>query len=78
MKVPKGTSDYQAAWIAEEADDDAESGDDDEDEDDDDDDMMDADMEGDDEDIASQVGSAQKSGPNNNKVQLTAAFGGGG
>ncbi|KAG7272190.1 hypothetical protein CRUP_036904 [Coryphaenoides rupestris] len=52
MKVPKGTSDYQAAWIGEEADEDAESCDDEDD--DDDDDVMDEDMEGDDEDIASQ------------------------
>ena len=56
MKVPKGTSDYQASWIAEEVDGDAESCEDDEDDDDDDDDeMMDDDMEEDDEDIDSQV-----------------------
>lgn len=53
MKVPKGTSDYQATWIAEEANEDVESCDDD-DEDDDDDGMMDENMEGEDEDIASQ------------------------
>ena len=55
MKVPKGTSDYQASWIGEELDGDAESCDDEDDEDDDDDGMMDEDMEGDDEDIDSQV-----------------------
>ncbi|KAG7249048.1 hypothetical protein CRUP_022072, partial [Coryphaenoides rupestris] len=57
MKVPKGTSDYQAAWIGEEADEDAESCDDEDD--DDDDDVMDEDMEGDDEDIASQDAGSQ-------------------
>ncbi|CAL8362492.1 unnamed protein product [Merluccius merluccius] len=55
MKVPKGTSDYQATWIAEEADEGVES--DEDDDEDDDDEMMDEDMEGEDDDIASQVGS---------------------
>ncbi|XP_072320426.1 pre-rRNA-processing protein TSR1 homolog [Eucyclogobius newberryi] len=53
MKVPKGTSDYQASWIVDE---DEENGDvdgDSSDEDDDDDDMMDEAMEGD-EDLHSQ------------------------
>lgn len=57
MKVPKGTSDYQASWIVDE---DEENGDMDgesSEEDDDDDDMMDEAMEGDeeDEDAHSQV-----------------------
>lgn len=55
MKVPKGTSDYQASWIV---DDDDEEGDgelDEESSDDDEDDMMDEAMEGDDDEINSQV-----------------------
>ncbi|CAG6001285.1 unnamed protein product [Menidia menidia] len=52
MKVPKGTSDYQATWIIDE---DEENGDiDDDDESDDDDDMMDDAVEGEDEEINSQ------------------------
>lgn len=54
MKVPKGTSDYQATWIV----DDGENGEADEEsseEDDDDDDMLDEAMEGEDEDNMSQV-----------------------
>lgn len=54
MRVPKGTSDYQATWIV----DDGENGEADEessDEDDDDDDMLDEAMEGEDEDNMSQV-----------------------
>lgn len=56
MKVPKGTSDYQATWIVDE--DDGENGDMNEEsseEDDDDDDMLDEAMEGEDEDNNSQV-----------------------
>lgn len=56
MKVPKGTSDYQATWIVDE--DDGENGEADEEsseEDDDDDDMLDEAMEGEDEDNMSQV-----------------------
>lgn len=54
MRVPKGTSDYQATWIIDEG----ENGEADEessDEDDDDDDMLDEAMEGEDEDDMSQV-----------------------
>lgn len=54
IKVPKGTSDYQATWIV----DDGENGEADEEsseEDDDDDDMLDEAMEGEDEDNMSQV-----------------------
>lgn len=54
MRVPKGTSDYQATWII----DDGENGEADEEsseEDDDDDDMLDEAMEGEDEDNMSQV-----------------------
>ncbi|XP_047450999.1 pre-rRNA-processing protein TSR1 homolog [Mugil cephalus] len=53
MKVPKGTSDYQASWIV----DDTEEGDgelDEESSDDDEDDMMDEAMEGDDDETNSQ------------------------
>lgn len=56
MKVPKGTSDYQATWIVDE--DEGENGDMNEEsseEDDDDDDMLDEAMEGEDEDNNSQV-----------------------
>lgn len=56
IKVPKGTSDYQATWIVVE--DDGENGEADEEsseEDDDDDDMLDEAMEGEDEDNMSQV-----------------------
>ena len=56
MKVPKGTSDYQASWIVDE--DEEENGDIDEessDDDDDDDDMLDEAMDGEDEEINSQV-----------------------
>ena len=56
MKVPKGTSDYQASWIVDEDDD--ENGEIDEEsseEDDDDDDMLDEAMDGEDEDNNSQV-----------------------
>lgn len=56
MKVPKGTSDYQATWIVDE--DVAENGEADEEsseEDDDDDDMLDEALEGEDEDNMSQV-----------------------
>lgn len=54
MKVPKGTSDYQAAWIVDEDQD--EIGEmSDESSDDDDDDMMDEAMDGEDEDNKSQV-----------------------
>lgn len=56
MKVPKGTSDYQATWIVDE--DDGENGEANEEsseEDDDDDDMLDEAMEGEDEDNMSQV-----------------------
>lgn len=55
MKVPKGTSDYQATWIVD--DDDDENGDVDEEssEDDDVDDMMDEAMERDEEENNSQV-----------------------
>ncbi|XP_034460651.1 pre-rRNA-processing protein TSR1 homolog [Hippoglossus hippoglossus] len=55
MKVPKGTSDYQATWIVDE--DEAENGEIDEessDDDDDDDDMLDEAMDGEDEEINSQ------------------------
>ncbi|XP_033832924.1 pre-rRNA-processing protein TSR1 homolog [Periophthalmus magnuspinnatus] len=52
MKVPKGTSDYQATWIVDE-DENGELDGDSSDEDDDDDDMMDEAMEGD-EDLNSQ------------------------
>lgn len=56
MKVPKGTSDYQATWIVDE--DEGENGDMNEEsseEDDDDDDMLNEAMEGEDEDNNSQV-----------------------
>lgn len=55
MKVPKGTSDYQATWIVDEDED--ENGDmaEESSEDDDDDDMLDEAMEGEDEDNDSQV-----------------------
>lgn len=56
MKVPKGTSDYQATWIVDDGD--GENGEADEEsseEDDDDDDMLDEAMEGEDEDNMSQV-----------------------
>lgn len=56
MKVPKGTSDYQASWIVDEDED--ENGEIDEEsseEDDDDDDMLDEAMDGEDEDNNSQV-----------------------
>lgn len=52
MKVPKGTSDYQAAWIVD--DEDEENGEIDEessDDDDDNDDMLDEAMDGDDEEV---------------------------
>lgn len=54
MKVPKGTSDYQATWIVDE-DDENDDVDEESSEDDDDDDMMDEAMERDDEDDNSQV-----------------------
>lgn len=55
MKVPKGTSDYQASWIVDE-DEEEEDGDlDEESSDDDDDDMLDEAMDGEDEEINSQV-----------------------
>lgn len=54
MKVPKGTSDYQATWIVDE--DEEENGDvDEESSDDDNDDMMDEAMDGEDDEINSQV-----------------------
>lgn len=54
MKVPKGTSDYQATWIVD--DDDDENGDmDNESSDDDNDDMLDEAMDGEDEENDSQV-----------------------
>lgn len=56
MKVPKGTSDYQATWIVDEDED--ENGamtDESSEDDDDDDDMLDEAMEGEDEDNHSQV-----------------------
>lgn len=53
MKVPKGTSDYQATWIVD--DDDEENGEVDEESSDDDDDDGIMDMDGDDEENASQV-----------------------
>ncbi|XP_018523746.1 pre-rRNA-processing protein TSR1 homolog [Lates calcarifer] len=53
MKVPKGTSDYQATWIVDE--DEEENGEvDEESSDDDDDDMMDEALDGEDEEINSQ------------------------
>lgn len=55
MKVPKGTSDYQASWIVDEDEENGDIDDESSDEDDDDDDMMDEAMEGDgDEDLQSQ------------------------
>lgn len=54
MKVPKGTSDYQATWIVDE-DQDGIGEMSDESSDDDDDDMMDEAMDGEDEDNMSQV-----------------------
>ncbi|KAK7883120.1 hypothetical protein WMY93_029294 [Mugilogobius chulae] len=53
MKVPKGTSDYQATWIVDEEEDNGDIDEVSSDEDDDDDDMMDEAMEGD-EDLHSQ------------------------
>lgn len=63
MKVPKGTSDYQATWIVDE--DDEENGEFDEessDDDDDNDDMLDEAMDGDDEENNSQVHTESISG----------------
>ncbi|XP_051253345.1 pre-rRNA-processing protein TSR1 homolog [Dicentrarchus labrax] len=54
MKVPKGTSDYQATWIVDEDEGEEDGELDEESSDDDDDDMLDEAMDGDDEDINSQ------------------------
>lgn len=54
MKVPKGTSDYQATWIVDEDEEENEEVDE-ESSDDDDDDMMDEALDGEDEEINSQV-----------------------
>ncbi|XP_029373701.1 pre-rRNA-processing protein TSR1 homolog isoform X1 [Echeneis naucrates] len=54
MKVPKGTSDYQATWIVDDEEDNGEMDEESSDDDDDDDDMMDEAMDGEDEEINSQ------------------------
>lgn len=54
MKVPKGTSDYQATWIVDE-DENGEMSDESSEEEDDDDGMLDEVMDDDDEDMCSQV-----------------------
>lgn len=55
MKVPKGTSDYQATWIVDEDDNGELKGESSEEEEDDDDEMLDEAMDEEDEDICSQV-----------------------
>ncbi|XP_038159328.1 pre-rRNA-processing protein TSR1 homolog [Cyprinodon tularosa] len=57
MKVPKGTSDYQATWIVDE--DEEENGETDEESSDDDDDIMDETMDGEDEENDSQEAGSQ-------------------
>ncbi|XP_073348241.1 pre-rRNA-processing protein TSR1 homolog [Pagrus major] len=54
MKVPKGTSDYQASWIVDEDEEENGDTDDESSDNDDDDDMLDEAMEGEDEEINSQ------------------------
>uniref|UniRef100_A0A8D3ABD0 Pre-rRNA-processing protein TSR1 homolog n=2 Tax=Scophthalmus maximus TaxID=52904 RepID=A0A8D3ABD0_SCOMX len=54
MKVPKGTSDYQAAWIVDEDEEEKDETDEESSEDDDVDDMMDEAMDGEDDEINSQ------------------------
>lgn len=55
MKVPKGTSDYQAMWIVDEDDNGELKEESSEEEEDDDDEMLDEAMDEEDEDICSQV-----------------------
>lgn len=55
MKVPKGTSDYQATWIVDEDEDENADTDEESSDNDDDDDMLDEAMEGEDEETNSQV-----------------------
>ncbi|XP_030008815.1 pre-rRNA-processing protein TSR1 homolog [Sphaeramia orbicularis] len=60
MKVPKGTSDYQATWIVDEDEENDEGDEESSDEDDDDDDMMDEALEGEDEINSQEAGSGSE------------------